>query len=84
MALLLKHQTVEAFVAKVRAAYREGDPETLVLIARFLISRVQAGDLTEAQIRSAFGLNVSQWNTLKTKLQNLIAADNTVKSAVGE
>lgn len=84
MALILKHQTVEAFIARVRAAYRDGDPEKLVKIARFLIARVQAGDLTEAQIRNAFGLNVSQWNTLKTKMQNLINADNAVKSAVGE
>ena len=84
MALILKHQTVEAFVARVRAAYRDGRPEQLVQIARFLIARVQAGDITEAQIRTAFGLNVSQWNTLKTKMQNLINADNAVKSAVGE
>lgn len=84
MALILKHQTVETFVSRVRAAYRDGDPETLVKISRFLIARVQAGDLTEAQIRTAFGLNVSQWNTLKTKMQNLINADNAVKSAVGE
>ena len=84
MALILKHQTAEAFVARVRAAYRDGDPDTLVKIARFLIARVQAGDITEAQIRNAFGLNVSQWNTLKTKMQNLITADNAVKSAVGE
>jgi len=84
MALILKHQTVEAFVAKVRAAYRDGDPETLVKIARFLIARVQSGDITEAQIRTAFGLNVTQWNALKTKMQALINADNAVKSAVGE
>ena len=38
MALILKHQTAEAFVARVRAAYRDGDPETLVKIARFLIA----------------------------------------------
>ena len=84
MALILKHQTVEAFVAKVRAAYRDGDPETLVKIARFLIARVQAGDITEAQIRTAFGLNVTQWNALKARMQDLINADNAVKSAVGE
>ena len=84
MALILKHQTAEAFVARVRAAYRDGTPEVLVLIARFLIARVQAGDVTDAQLRTAFGLNVSQWNALKTKMQNLIAADNAVKSAVGE
>lgn len=84
MAIIVKHQTVEAFVARVRAAYREGNPETLVKIARFLIARVQAGDVTESQIKTAFGLNQTQWNTLKTKMQNLITADNAVKSAVGE
>ncbi len=84
MALILKHQTVEAFVARVRSAYREGTPETLVKIARFLIARVQAGHVTDAQLRSAFGLNTTQWNALKTKMQNLITADNAVKSAVGE
>jgi hypothetical protein len=84
MALLLKHQTAEAFVSRVRAAYRDGDPERLVKIARFIIARIQAGDITDAQVRNAFGLNTSQWNTLKTKMQNLITADNAVKSAVGE
>ena len=84
MALLLKHQTAAAFVARVRQAYRDGEPDVLVKIARFLIASVQAGDITEAQIRTAFGLNASQWTTLRTKMQNLIAADNTAKSAVGE
>lgn len=84
MALILKHQTVEAFIARVRQAYRDGNSEQLVKIARFLIARVQAGDVTDAQLRTAFSLNTTQWNTLKTKMQALINADNTVKSAVGE
>lgn len=84
MALILKHQTPEAFIARVRQAYREGNNETLVKIARFLIARVQAGDVTDAQLRTAFGLNNTQWNALKTKMQALIKADNDIKSAVGE
>ena len=84
MALILKHQTAEAFIARVRQAYRDGNSEQLVKIARFLIARVQAGDVTDAQLRNAFGLNVTQWNALKTKMQNLITADNAVRSAVGE
>jgi hypothetical protein len=84
MALLLKHQTAEAFIARVRQAYREGNSEVLVKIARFIIARIQAGDLTDAQCRAAFGLNTTQWNNLKTRMQNLITADNAVKSAVGE
>ena len=84
MALILKHQTAEAFIARVREAYRDGDSERLVKIARFLVARVQAGDVTDAQLRTAFGLNSTQWTALKTKMQNLITADNAVRSAVGE
>ncbi len=84
MALLLKHQTAEAFVTRLRAAYRDAQREQLVRIARFIISRIQAGDITDAQCRAAFGLNVTQWNALKTKMQNLITAANAVESAVGE
>lgn len=84
MALLLKHQTVEAFVARVREAYREGDSQTLIRIARFLTARIQSGDLTQLQVRTAFGLNTTQWNTLRTKMEALIAAEDTVNSAVGE
>lgn len=84
MALILKHQTPEAFIARVRQAYRDGDSERLVKISRFLVSKVQAGDITDAQLRTSFGLSVAQWNILKTKMQNLIASDNAVRSAVGE
>lgn len=84
MALILRHQTVEQFVARVRAAYREGRREELVRIARWILARLSAGDITDAQCRSAFGLNVTQWNNLKTRMQNLITADNTLLSAIGE
>lgn len=84
MAILLKHQTVEAFVARVRAAYRDGNTDVLLKVARFLVARIQAGDITTAQVRTAFGLNSTQWTTLRNKMQALIDADNTVKSAVGE
>ena len=84
MALILKHQTATAFVARVREAYRDGDPEVLVKIARFIIARIGDGDITDAQCRTAFGLNVTQWNALKTKMNNLITADNAIQSATGE
>ena len=84
MALLLKHQTAEQFVARVRAAYRDGQRERLVAIARFIISRIQAGDITDAQCRNAFGLNATQWTNLKARMQALIAASNTVAAAIGE
>lgn len=84
MALILRHQTPEAFIGRVRAAYREGDSERLVKIARFLIARVQAGDVTDAQLRIAFGMSAAQWAAAKARMQTLITADNTVRSATGE
>lgn len=84
MALLLKHQTAEQFVARFREGFRTVDRERAVLYARFIISRIQAGDITDAQCRTAFGLNVTQWNNLKTKMQNWITASNSIQSAIGE
>jgi hypothetical protein len=84
MALLLKHQTVQEFVSRVREAYRNGEKERLVRIARFILSRIQMGDITDAQCRNAFGLNTTQWANAKIKMQTLIDANDTVQTAVGE
>ena len=84
MALILQHQSVEAFVARVRAAYREGSPETVIKISSYLTSRVQSGDITSAQVRSAFGLTAAQWTTLRDKMLALVAAANAVRTATGE
>lgn len=84
MALLLKHQTAEQFVARIRAAYRDGDAARVIKIARFILARIQAGDITDAQCRTAFGLNVTQWNNLKSKMQNFVTAANTAEAAQGE
>lgn len=84
MALILKHQTPDQLVARIREMYRNGQRERLIAIARFILARIQTGDITDAQCRTAFGLNVTQWNNVKTRMQNLITADNTLRSAVGE
>ena len=84
MALLLKHQTASEFVARFREAYRGAERERLVQLAKFIISRIQSGDITDAQCRNAFGLSTTQWNALKTKMNNYITAHNTVQSAVGD
>ena len=84
MALLLKHQTAQEFVARFREAYRNAERERLVQLARFLLARIAAGDITDAQCRTAFGLNTTQWNQVKTRMTNYVNADNAIKSAVGE
>ena len=84
MALLLKHQTAEQFIARLREAYRNSERERLVLIAKWLLARIQAGDVTDAQCRTAFGLNVTQWNALKTRMQTAVTAYNAIQAAQGE
>ena len=84
MALLLKHQTVQQFVARVREAYRNREREELVKIARWILAALNRGDITDAQCRTAFGLNTTQWNAAKTKMTNMVNASNTIQGAVGE
>lgn len=84
MALLLKHQTVQQFAARAREAYRNREREELVKIARWILAALNRGDITDAQCRTAFGLNTTQWNALKTKMTSLVNSANTILSAVGE
>ncbi len=84
MALLLKHQTSDQFITRFRAAYRNAERDRVIVLGRFILARIAAADITDAQCRAAFGLNTTQWSALKTKIQNWITADNSVKSAIGE
>lgn len=84
MALSLKHQTAAQFVARLREAYRNGERAQLVRLARFILTRLQAGDITDAQCRSAFGLTALQWTNLKARMQSYIDADDTIRGAIGE
>ena len=84
MALLLKHQTVGDFIARLREAYRDSQGDRTVQLARFMVARAEAGDLTDAELREAFGKTVAQWNSMKTKLRGLKNARAQLMSAIGE
>jgi hypothetical protein len=84
MALVLHHMTLGELAARLREDYRNLSGEQLCKIARFIVRHIQAGDFTETQVRNAFGLTVNQWNALKTKMQALTDAYDTVQAATGE
>lgn len=84
MALILLHQNVSDFVSRLREDYRGSEKDRTLLLALFVIARIQDGTFTDGQLRIAFGLTSTQWNALKTKMINLIAAGNAVASAAGE
>jgi hypothetical protein len=76
MALNLVHQTAAQFAArfwaKLRKAYASGDKLTYGFMIWWLYGRVQAGDLTTADVRVSFNaaygrsLTLAQWNTFVT------------------
>ena len=84
MALILKHQTKAELIARFREAYRLADKDRLARMAKWLLARVTGGDLTQLQVRNAFGLDATQWDVLKTKMLALIDNYDAVQEAEGE
>lgn len=84
MALNLKHQTASQFVARFREAYRNADRQRLARLAKWLLARIAEGDITDTQARNALGLTVTQWNTKKTQMADLVAKYDAVQAAKGD
>jgi len=81
---VLRFQATAEFVQRLREAFRTRNREILCRLARWILNRINAGDLTDTQVRNAFGLTNPQYNTLKTKMTALRDALTSVENAVGE
>lgn len=55
-----------AFLQAMRAAYKASDKGDTCRIAWWLLRRIAAGQITDAQCQTAFGRTVTQWTTFKT------------------
>ena len=84
MALVLRHQTKAQFAARLRERYRNASREEAARIATWLLNSIEAGDFTDLQVRTAFGLTSGQWTTLKAKLTTLRTNWLAVLAAAGE
>lgn len=85
MALQLRHQTAAQFAARLREQFRSAEREERARIAHWIMRRIAVGDVTENQVRNAFGLTTQRWNTLKAnKLEPLRDAWAAIKDAQGE
>lgn len=80
----LKHSTNTELAAFVRALYKESNKETLARIAKRILEWISNGRFTETQVRNVFELTVTQWNTLKAKMQVLVDSFNVIEAAEGE
>lgn len=84
MSLILRHQSIQDFVSRFRISYLSSEGTRTVIHARYLMGAFIRGDITETQIKNEFGLNSSQWLALKNRMQELIAAENLINTALGE
>ena len=80
----LRHQTPAQFAARLRLRFKNATKVEAARIATWIMDRLDAGDITDAQMRTVFGLTLTQWNNLKTRLTNLRTAYRTVDGARGE
>ncbi len=84
MALTLKHQTTEQWLARFRARYARATGEEAAALAARLTELLAANDVTDTQVRNAFGKTVSEWAQLKNRLKDKSGNFSAVKSARGE
>lgn len=84
MPLNLRHQTPAQFAARLREHYRAASKTDAARIATWIMDRIDAGDLTVAQVRAAFGMTAGQWTTLQSKLTALRTNYLAVQAALGE
>lgn len=84
MPLQLNHQTAAQFVARFRAAYRDANKDRAAKMAAWLYDRVQAGDITAAQIRTAFGFTAAQYTAFQTRILALRDHYIAIQQAAGE
>jgi len=84
MPLNLRHQTVAQFATRLREHYRSASKEDCARIATWVLTHIDNGDMTELQVRTAFGLTVAQWATLKAKFTPLRTQWQSIQGARGE
>ena len=84
VAPVLQFQTGSQFLDRLRAMYKKAADLECARLARWIANRVDAGDVTVLQIRTAFGMTSAQWTTFKVKLDNLRDRLNTIEAAAGE
>jgi hypothetical protein len=84
MALNLQHQTPAQFAARFRESFRSSEKVETYRLATKLMNWLDSGDITDTQARNAFGLTLTQWNNLKTRLTAMRTRYAELQSAGGE
>lgn len=72
MAITLNHQTIAQFVSRLRRRWDSANKDERARLATWLYNRFLAGDITQAQIRTAFELDTTEkWTAFRDKILSL-------------
>lgn len=83
-AIVVVHQTLGQLAQRLRTYFQASERFECGRVARWIMNRLDAGHITEAQMRNAFGLTALQWSNLRAKLVDLRTQYNAVDAARGE
>lgn len=84
MAIILKHQTEQEFLGRLRTRYLQSQGDDTINLAAYVVAAQARGDWSDAKLRAAWGHNAAQWLALKAKFKTLVDARASVRGAVGE
>lgn len=84
MALDLKHQTKAQFLSRLRVKYEAAQGEQACRLATWLTDAIDAGDVTDAQARAAWGMTTAQWASLKGRMTQARQSWRAVEAMRGE
>lgn len=84
MALVLKHATLQQLGQAFRERYKNAKGIEVAKLARFMEGLILDGTVTQTQVRNFFGLDQTQWNTLKAKWDNYKTKLEELEVAEGE
>jgi hypothetical protein len=82
--LALKYQTKAQLADRFRARFRDATKQQTARMATWLLDRITAGDFTDLQVRTAFGLSAAQYTAMKTRLSTLRDHWLAIDVAAGE
>lgn len=79
-----QYQTAAQFAARLRLRYQSAGNEKAARIATWILDRITAGQLTDLQVRTAFGMTTTQYNAMKTRMTTVRTQWLAIQSATGE
>lgn len=84
MPISLKHASLVQLGQVFRERFREARGLEAGKLSRWILNRITDGTFTDTQVRNFFGLTVTQYNQLKTRLQEKASRYDAVIQDSGE